>query len=70
MKKTDLAREIAKTNNIDRGGAADQMDRAVTRILRTLRGGRPARLPGIGTITPGKKWGFEPESSLADSNDN
>lgn len=61
MKKTDFIKEIAKANKIDAGGAADQVDRAVHRILRTLRAGKPARLPGLGTITPGKEWGFEPD---------
>ena len=62
MKKTDFIKEIAKTTKIDAGGAADQVDRAVTRILRTLRSGKPAHLPGLGTIIPGKEFGFEPES--------
>jgi nucleoid DNA-binding protein len=61
MKKTDLVREIARTHKVAQGGAADQMDRTVTRILRTLRGGKPAHIPGLGTITPGKQWGFRPE---------
>ena len=38
-----------------------QVGQAVNRIIRTLRGGKPARLPGLGTITPGKKWAFQPE---------
>jgi Bacterial DNA-binding protein len=64
MKKTDLARAIAKENRIKTGDAADQVDRAVTRIIRTLRRGNPAHLPGLGTITPGKPWTFEPEAEV------
>jgi hypothetical protein len=61
MKKSGLARDMARRNGGNAGDAADQMDRAVNRIVRTLRGGKPARLPGLGTITPGKHWTFKPE---------
>jgi nucleoid DNA-binding protein len=63
MKKSDLAKEMARQNGGDAARAADQLDRVVNRIIRKLRGGKPARLPGLGTITPvpGKKWTFEPE---------
>lgn len=62
MKKPDLARDVAKRNGVEKGAAADQMDRVVTRIIRTLRRGQPARLPGLGTLEPGKPWTFRPES--------
>ena len=62
MKKSDLVREMSRENGGDPGDAADRMDRAVTQILRTLRRGRPARLPGLGTITPGKQWTFKAEN--------
>ena len=62
MKKPNLAREVAKRNGVQKGAAADQMDRVVTRIIRTLRRGQPARLPGLGTLEPGKPWTFRPES--------
>jgi len=61
MKKSQLIKEIARQNGGDAVDAADQMDRAVDRIIRILRGGKPARLPGLGTISPGKKWTFEQE---------
>ncbi|HWF09091.1 MAG TPA: HU family DNA-binding protein [Bryobacteraceae bacterium] len=61
MKKSDLIRKMARQNGGDHGDAADQMDRAVTRIIRTLRSGKAARLPGLGTITPGKHWTFMAE---------
>jgi hypothetical protein len=62
MKKSELARAIARQHKMKTGDAADQVDRAVTRIIRTLRRGNIARLPGLGTITPGKPWTFEPET--------
>lgn len=61
MKKSDLVREMAGKNRGNSVDAADQVDRAVHRIIRTLRGGKPARLPGLGTINPGKHWTFKPE---------
>jgi nucleoid DNA-binding protein len=65
MKKSDLVREMAKRNGGNAGDAADQMDRVVNQIIRTLRSGNPARLPGLGTITPGKHWTFKPERNDA-----
>jgi hypothetical protein len=61
MKKAELAHHEARRQRVAPGTAADQMDRAVTRIIRGLRGGRPAQLPGLGTIEPGKRWVFRPE---------
>jgi nucleoid DNA-binding protein len=61
MKKFDLAREVARLRGLRTGDAADQMDRVVTQIIRTLRRGHPARLPGLGTISPGKEWTFDQE---------
>jgi nucleoid DNA-binding protein len=61
MKKSDLVREITKQKGGEAGCAADQMDLAVNRILRALRSGKSAHLPGLGTINPGKEWIFKPE---------
>jgi nucleoid DNA-binding protein len=61
MKKSELAKEMARRNGGDAGHAADQLDSVVNAIIRTLRSGKPARLPGLGTITPGKQWTFLPE---------
>ncbi len=61
MKKSDLARDVARRRGLKTGDAADQMDRVVNQIIRTLKAGRPARLPGLGTINPGKRWTFKQE---------
>ena len=61
MKKPELAGEIAQRRGIPAGDAADQLDRAVTQVIRALRNGRPARLPGLGTLLPGKPWTFQRE---------
>ncbi len=58
MKASEIDKAPKKTDDTP---AAEQMDLAVNRIIRTLRAGKPARLPGLGTITPGKKWAFRPE---------
>jgi len=61
MKKLDLARELGQRQGVEPGDAADQLDRAVNQIVRALRQGKPARLPGLGTIRPGRQWTFRPE---------
>ena len=55
MKKSDLARRLAQRRRITKAEAADQLDGVVHRILRKLRAGKSATLPGLGTIRPGKK---------------
>ena len=62
MKKPELARAVARRSGVEKEAAADQMDRVVTRIIRTLRRGHPAYLPGLGTLEPGKPWRFRPEN--------
>lgn len=63
MKKSDLVREIAKRNGVAAGEAADLLDTAVTQVIRALRAGRPARLPGLGAILPGRRWTFRRDSN-------
>ncbi len=62
MKKSGLAKAVAKRNRLKTGDAADQVDRAVTQIIQKLRSGQPAKLPGLGTIQPGKPWTFRGEA--------
>lgn len=62
MKKADLIKVVATREGMEPGVAADKMDKAVNELLRTLRSGKPAKLPGLGTISPGKRWVFRPES--------
>ena len=61
MNKSELANHEARRQRVAPGNAADQMDRVVNRIIRALRSGRSAELPGLGTIQPGKRWIFHPE---------
>lgn len=66
MKKRELAQRVADERGVAPAAAADQMDTAVNQIIRSLRSGQSAELPGLGTITPragapGKKWVFRRE---------
>ena len=59
MNKSDLVRRLAKQTNRSKAEAADQVDRVVHQIVRDLRKGRPAQLPGLGRFKPGEKWRFQ-----------
>jgi nucleoid DNA-binding protein len=68
MKKRELAQHVAELQGVAPSEAADRVDRAVNKIIRALRNGQIARLPGLGTITPdsdstGKRWIFRRESN-------
>jgi nucleoid DNA-binding protein len=58
MDKANLANYEARRLGVAPGNAADQLDSVVTRIIRALKSGREAELPGLGTIRPGKRWVF------------
>jgi len=51
MKKAEIAKRLAKQSNITPAAAADQVDSVVSEILRRVRQGKPASLPGLGTFT-------------------
>src|SRR5579864_3470770 len=59
MKKEQLARHLAKQSHITTAAAADQLDRVVNDILRRVRSGHSAFLPGLGTFHPDRKQGFQ-----------
>jgi nucleoid DNA-binding protein len=48
MKNTDIAQQIARETGISQGEAADQLDEVISSILKTLKKGRSAHLPGLG----------------------
>ncbi len=64
MKKAQLARRLAKESGISTAAAADQLDSILTGILRRIRHGRSASLPGLGTFLPGPEAKFHFEQSL------
>lgn len=64
MKKEHLARQLAKESGISPAAAADQVDRIVSDILKRVRKGESAALPGIGTFLPGPNREFRLDRSL------
>ncbi len=64
MKKAELAAKLAEQTHLSEAEAADQLDRVVHAIVRNLRKGKPARLPGLGSFRPGENGviRFEAES--------
>ena len=65
MKKEQLARRLAKESHISTAAAADQVDRVVNEILKRVRGGQSACLPGLGTFRPDQKTGFQFDLGVA-----
>ena len=70
MTKPEISRRMARQSGVSPGEAADQLDRVVQQILRTLRRGKPAPLPGLGKFTPQPDgrviFEYEPRSGDAD----
>jgi len=58
MKKQQLARRLARESGISTAAAADQLDGILSGILRRVRRGQSAALPGLGTFLPGPKPRF------------
>lgn len=52
MEKNDFTIRFAKRTGSTRAAAADQIDRVVNDLLRRMRAGKPASLPGLGTLMP------------------
>jgi nucleoid DNA-binding protein len=50
MKHEELARELAREARLPAAAAEDRIDQLVQRILKKLRHGRPAELPGLGKL--------------------
>jgi hypothetical protein len=64
MKKAQLARRLARESGISTAAAADQLDDILGGVLRRVRRGQSAPLPGLGIFLPGPKPGFHFEDSL------
>jgi len=58
MRKEQLAAHLARRGHLSKPAAADQLDRVVNAILKSLRKGQPVRLPGLGVFLPGKTPSF------------
>ena len=63
MKKPELAKRLARQSNSTVGAAADRLDRTISDIVRRLKQGEAARLPGMGAFTRDRsgRVAFSPE---------
>jgi nucleoid DNA-binding protein len=52
MKNDALARTVAEKTQVSNAAAKDQVDEVVSKILKTLKQGRPVTLPGVGKLIP------------------
>jgi Bacterial DNA-binding protein len=64
MKREQLARRLARESGITPAAAADQLDRILSDILKRVRRGQSASLPGLGTFWPGPQPAFYFEQGL------
>src|ERR1700733_677210 len=64
MKNTQLVKRLARESGITTAAAADQLESILTGILRRIRRGHSASLPGLGTFLPGPKPEFYFEQGL------
>jgi hypothetical protein len=63
-KKEQLAKRLARKSGISTAAAADQLDGILSGILRRVRQGYSASLPGLGTFVPGPEPQFYFEECL------
>ena len=61
MRKKNFARRLANETQLTPADAADQIDSVVTALLRRLKDGKPAEIPGFGTLLPGAAVTFQAE---------
>jgi len=59
MKKEHIARRLAKESHISTAAAADQLDLIVSDILKRIRKGENASIPGLGTFRAGRGQDFQ-----------
>jgi nucleoid DNA-binding protein len=55
---------LAKEAQITTAAAADQVDRILNSILKRVRRGQSASLPGLGTFLAGRKEDFQFDRNL------
>jgi hypothetical protein len=58
-----IIRDLAAETNSVPAQAADQIDKVVHDLLRRLRDGKPANLPGLGVFIPGPQVQFQFEQT-------
>jgi len=55
MKQKDLTSTLAKQTHQSKAQAQDEIDILVHRILKSLREGKPVKLPGVGKLVGRKR---------------
>jgi nucleoid DNA-binding protein len=55
MKQKDLTTALAKQTHQSKAQAQDEIDILVHRILKSLREGKPVKLPGVGKLVGRKR---------------
>jgi len=58
MRKKELVLRLAQDARVSPAEAADEIDAVVHDILKKVRHGKRARLPGLGTFVPGQNTKF------------
>ncbi|MDZ4798534.1 MAG: HU family DNA-binding protein [Bryobacteraceae bacterium] len=58
-----LIHRLAEASNSPPEEVADNLDKLIASIRKRLRSGRPVRLPGLGTLTPGPRTQFRQEDA-------
>jgi nucleoid DNA-binding protein len=61
-----LINRLAAASDVTPAEAADQIEKLIDRILKRLRDGTPAHVPGLGKFSPGPSVQFQPERENAD----
>lgn len=70
MTRHDLTDLLAQRSRIKKSKAAEEVGRMVHEILRTLRNGKSAPLPGLGRFEPGPTPTFKFEKGGSDEGKN
>ncbi|MBM3812893.1 MAG: HU family DNA-binding protein [Acidimicrobiia bacterium] len=58
MRKREFVLRLAEDASVSPAEAADQLDTVFHDVLKKIRQGKPARLPGLGTFLPGERPKF------------
>ena len=63
MRKKIFVRRLAQEAQLTPAVAADQINSVVTQLLLRLKQGKPAEIPGFGTLLPGADITFKPQEA-------
>jgi nucleoid DNA-binding protein len=69
MRKKDFVLRLAQDASVSPAEAADEIDAVVHEILKKVRRGKQASLPGLGTFVPGQnpKFRFTEKNAKSES---